>query len=117
MEKGWYEGTINGKTGVFPSNHVIRINDEKNKTNQPIKHKSVDGHNSSTKRDVSKKSLSIKARVLYDYKAAANDELTLKKNDFVTIIDKHVGEDGWWKVEFSINMRNFLVLSKTLKLN
>ncbi|CAF4954517.1 unnamed protein product, partial [Rotaria magnacalcarata] len=31
VEEGWYEGMINGKVGLFPSNYVTRINDETSK--------------------------------------------------------------------------------------
>ena len=38
-------------------------------------------------------------RVLYDYEAASEDELTLRKGDIVYIISKDVtlsGDEGWW---------------------
>ena len=41
----------------------------------------------------------IKARVLFDYKKAADDELTLNMNDIVTILDKNLEDEGWWKGE------------------
>lgn len=31
MEEGWYEGILNGKLGLFPSNYVTRITDETSK--------------------------------------------------------------------------------------
>ncbi|CAF3368612.1 unnamed protein product [Rotaria socialis] len=98
VEKGWYEGTLNGKSGLFPSNYVTRINEDKNSS---IKQKSIDGRTTPVKRDSPKKILSTKARVLYDYKAVSSDELTLKTNDIVIIRDKNVGEDGWWKGELN----------------
>lgn len=45
-----------------------------------------------------KKKVPIKARVLYDYRKAADDELSLTVNDIVTILDKHLDDEGWWKV-------------------
>jgi hypothetical protein len=47
----------------------------------------------------SKKSTPIKARVLFDYKKAADDELTLTVNDIVTVLDKNLEDEGWWKGE------------------
>ena len=33
VEEGWYEGMFNGKKGVFPSNYVVKIeNNENNKS-------------------------------------------------------------------------------------
>lgn len=46
-----------------------------------------------------KKATPIKARVLYDYKKAADDELTLTVGDIVTILDKNLEDEGWWKGE------------------
>lgn len=48
-----------------------------------------------------KKHTPIKARVLYDYKKAADDELTLTVNDIVTVLDKHLEDEGWWKGELN----------------
>jgi len=49
----------------------------------------------------SKKTTPIKARVLFDYKKAAEDELTLTVNDIVTILDKNLEDEGWWKGELN----------------
>ena len=49
----------------------------------------------------SKKSTPIKARVLFDYKKAADDELTLSVNDIITVLDKNLEDEGWWKGEFN----------------
>jgi hypothetical protein len=49
----------------------------------------------------SKKSTPVRARVLFDYKKSADDELTLNVNDIVTILDKHLEDEGWWKGEIN----------------
>jgi hypothetical protein len=49
----------------------------------------------------SKKSTPIRARVLFDYKRSADDELTLTVNDIVTVLDKHLEDEGWWKGELN----------------
>jgi hypothetical protein len=48
-----------------------------------------------------KKSTPIKARVLFDYKKSADDELTLTVNDIVTVLDKNLEDEGWWKGELN----------------
>jgi hypothetical protein len=48
-----------------------------------------------------KKPTPIKARVLFDYKKAADDELTLTVNDIVTVLDKNLEDEGWWKGELN----------------
>ncbi|CAF1421521.1 unnamed protein product [Rotaria sp. Silwood1] len=101
IEKGWYEGILNGKIGFFPSNYVIRINEDNSKTNQVIKQKSINGHHTPVQHEISKKTSLIKARVLHDYEAEAKDELTLKTNDIVTILDKNLDDEGWWKGELN----------------
>lgn len=101
VEEGWYEGILDGNCGLFPSNYVTRIHDDKNKTNQHVKQKPVSGLRALVKNEASKKSMPIKARVLYDYKATANDELTLAIDDIVTILDKNLDDEGWWKGELN----------------
>ena len=39
------------------------------------------------------------AKVLFDYEAEADDELTLKEGDYIRNIEKK--EDGWWEGELS----------------
>ncbi|CAF4755550.1 unnamed protein product [Rotaria socialis] len=126
VEEGWYEGTINGKMGLFPSNYVTRINDETNhKKDPPLKRKPVNGLGTLATKEThkpaspaaietppsqqktpttpplltTKKNTPMKARVLYDYKKAADDELTLTVNDIVTVLDKNLEDEGWWKGE------------------
>ncbi|CAF0824681.1 unnamed protein product [Rotaria sordida] len=127
VEEGWYEGILNGKVGLFPSNYVTRITDEtSNKKDPPIKRKPNNVLNALVNKEINKsispasietsslsqqktpatppllttkKTTPIKARVLYDYKKAADDELTLTVNDIVTILDKNLEDEGWWKGE------------------
>ena len=62
----------------------------------------------------SKKSTPTKARVLFDYKKSADDELTLNTNDIVTVLDKHLEDEGWWKGE--VNGRVGVFPGKTMNL-
>ena len=76
---------------------MTRIHDEQNvKTN---KSKQVNGLNELVRNEAAKKNSPIKARVLYDYKATADDELTLTADDIVTVLDKNLEDEGWWKVD------------------
>jgi len=47
---------------------------------------------------------------LYDYKATANDELTLAVDDIVTILDKNLEDEGWWKVDLNRKKENNVIL-------
>ena len=49
----------------------------------------------------SKKTTPIKARVLFDYKESADDELSLAVGDIVTVLQKRLEDDGWWKGELN----------------
>ena len=85
---------------------MTRIHEEKNKSSQSAKQKPVSGLRTLIKNEASKKTTpSIKARVLFDYKATAGDELSLTVGDTITILDKNVEDDGWWKVELSLTRR------------
>lgn len=48
-----------------------------------------------------KKNTPIKARVLFDYKKAADDELTLSSGEIVTVLEKNLEDEGWWKGELN----------------
>ena len=64
---GWWEGTLNGKSGVFPENFVDEI-----------------------------KIVPFRCQVTFDYLAAQPDELTLKVGDVIAGVDVSV-EGGWWE--------------------
>ena len=79
---------------------MTRIQEEKNKSSQPVKQKPVSGLRALIKNEATKKPIAIKARVVFDYTATAGDELTLTIGDIVTILDKNLEDEGWWKVDF-----------------
>jgi len=124
VEEGWYEGILGDKKGLFPSNYVTRISDEASTKKEPSnKRKPSNGLGALIQKSVSptsmetptsqsktpttppiltaKKNTPIKARVLFDYKKAADDELTLTANEIVTILDKNVEDEGWWRGELN----------------
>lgn len=124
VEEGWYEGMLGDKKGLFPSNYVTRITDEAStKKDPPNKRKPTNGVGTLIQKSVSptsmetpipqlktpatppisttKKNTPVKARVLFDYKKSADDELTLTVNDIVTVLDKNLEDEGWWKGELN----------------
>nr|XP_022293722.1 SH3 domain-containing kinase-binding protein 1-like isoform X11 [Crassostrea virginica] len=144
-EEGWWEGVLNGKTGVFPSNFVEVI--EEGEPNDAVdshppaeekpesKGKKVMGVGlgnifeggpiklrstaATAKRPVEKpdpKPIATeeppvlkrekpapveKAVVRYSYSADNEDELNLKENDIIVILDKDLEDAGWWKGEIN----------------
>lgn len=146
-EEGWWEGVLNGKTGVFPSNFVEIISTEDEEPNNDLsesqpaeekpetKGKKVMGIGlgnifeggpiklrstaASAKRPVEKqdpkpivteepvvlkreKPAAVeKAVVRYSYSADNEDELSLKENEIIVILDKELEDAGWWKGELN----------------
>lgn len=146
-EEGWWEGVLNGKTGVFPSNFVEIIGTEDEEPSNDLsesqpaeekpetKGKKVMGVGlgnifeggpiklrstaASAKRPVEKpdpkpvvteepavlkreKPATVeKAVVRYSYNADNEDELSLKENDIIVILDKELEDAGWWKGELN----------------
>lgn len=43
-----------------------------------------------------------------DYNQKKQDELTIKKGDFVYVLEKSF--NGWWKIRFKINKKDFLII-------
>ncbi|XP_015204293.2 SH3 domain-containing protein 21 [Lepisosteus oculatus] len=114
IEDGWWLGAKNGKAGAFPSNFVKEVSpkDAKlNETNSGAKIRpklSECNFNKEPKQE--KSSLRVKhktnnvkefCQVMFDYTANAEDELTLKKGEIVTIISKTTEDEGWWEGEIN----------------
>lgn len=101
VEDGWWRGKLRNKIGVFPSNFVCEIPplDEictnEGETSAP----SPDSTTNVEAPLLPPKPVKETCRVLFAYDAANDDELTLKKDDIITIITKEVEDKGWWKGE------------------
>ena len=80
QDGGWWEGELNGKTGMFPENFVEII-----KETSPMSPVPTPTHRSGTK----------KARVIFQYDPEQPDELALEVGDIIDILED--GDDGWWK--------------------
>lgn len=112
VEEGWYEGILNGQRGLFPSSFTTRIPDSKStiwvQSTLDRFHlfrridSAVNGSDAPNYRSVQPKRTMMKARVLYNYRRAADDELSLAVDDIVTILEKNAEDEGWWKVTFDI---------------
>ncbi|KAL5289623.1 hypothetical protein ACFFRR_009591 [Megaselia abdita] len=112
-EEGWWQGQLNGKKGVFPSNFVTLI-ETNQKTcslsdNIPENDKTINSSkttvNKSSETDHSKvPSLPPKRQkefceVEFAYHPQNEDELELKVGDIITIVSKEAQDIGWWKGE------------------
>jgi hypothetical protein len=91
---------------------VTRIHEDKNRQLKP-----VNGLTELTKNESSKRMTPIKARVLYDYKPTATDELPLAVDDIVTILDKNLDDEGWWKVELKVHKNMFFLICFSPRVN
>ena len=80
MSGGWWEGTLNGKHGLFPENFVKVKGDTKDDENG---------------QDVQLRKGKQRCRVLFSYRPTHDDELELKLNEQLDFIGEV--EDGWWK--------------------
>ncbi|CAF0913185.1 unnamed protein product [Brachionus calyciflorus] len=116
VEDGWYEGVLNGKRGVFPSNYVEKIEKlDKQDDEFETKKKKVFGIGFGnifsgkqielkTKEnfapvDIEPAIRKIKAKVLFDYEPSQPDELKLTRNEIIYILDRNLDDEGWWKGE------------------
>ncbi|XP_065650078.1 SH3 domain-containing kinase-binding protein 1 isoform X1 [Hydra vulgaris] len=82
QDGGWWEGEINGKRGVFPSNFVEVIKDT---TPSQSSLSATTKITSSTK----------KAIVGFRYEPEQDDELALEVGEIVEVLDD--SDEGWWK--------------------
>lgn len=88
----WYKiRNSSGKEGLIPRNFVKEIFPERNQSNE------LDGleePDAPTGR-LGGPTLNIKAIVRYPYDSTRKDELALKKDEVVVILEKE--SDGWWR--------------------
>jgi len=80
MEGGWWKGSLRGVTGMFPDNFVKVL--PGNMSGSPAR-----GGEAGT--------MKKRARVLFSYAAAHDDELSLEVDEEIDLLSEV--EDGWWK--------------------
>lgn len=112
MDGGWWEGSLNGKKGVFPDNFVkilSRDNSSKVKSIKPSGPQSSSTTQSVENLEdtsgvqlrrgqgsrVSANNKKKECRVLFSYQPKHEDELKLEMDDVVDFVAEV--EDGWWK--------------------
>ncbi|GJQ81652.1 hypothetical protein Trydic_g8530 [Trypoxylus dichotomus] len=117
-EEGWWKGVHNGKEGVFPSNFVEEIFPIKPKVKADSREDLTCIVNDTEPKlpNLPPKPEKILCIVKYPYKAQNEDELTLKENDVITLIDKEFPDPGWWEGELNgkigVFPDNFVIVMK-----
>lgn len=104
VEEGWWRGKLRNKIGVFPSNFVCEVSggEEPCISESEISAPLSSPDSAATLDDapvLPPKPVKETCRVLFAYDAANDDELTIKKDEIITIITKDVEDKGWWKGE------------------
>ena len=79
----WWEGSCEGRSGLFPSNYV-------DKTFVP----GTPGTDGAAEATQSNEGGEL-AKVLFDFTAEGESDLTLVQGEFIKVLD-HAGGDGWW---------------------
>lgn len=120
IEEGWWEGRLNNKIGVFPSNFVTELTEpevtsgKESHTTIPVLNQiSQDAHKmeieepktlievvpTSDAPALPPKPKPIKEMciALFPYEAKHEDELTLKENDMIILLSTDLPDKGWWK--------------------
>ncbi|ODN00326.1 SH3 domain-containing kinase-binding protein 1 [Orchesella cincta] len=86
---GWFEGTLRGKTGVFPDNFVKLVEkpipEPLEKSGKPSEVVVLRNNPNSARR----------VRVLFSYSPEQEDELALDVGDVLEFIEEV--EEGWWR--------------------
>jgi len=76
-DSGWWQGELNGRVGMFPSNFVEVVD-----PNAPVKEAAAE-----------QKELGGQCKVLYDYNADSDSELTIKEGEVLTVESE---DEGWF---------------------
>ncbi|XP_069079957.1 SH3 domain-containing protein 21 isoform X2 [Pleurodeles waltl] len=119
IEDGWWLGKKGEKIGAFPSNFVqeckvppavqVLESSKNNKPRQRLEEatfcpngqdKATTQENTSAKNN-SKGTRKEFCKVMFDYLASNNDELSLKTGDIILVLRKETEDDGWWEGEFN----------------
>jgi len=132
MDGGWWEGSLNGKRGVFPDNFVKILSRDNSSKVKSLK--SSSGPQSSTTPSVedledtsgvqlrrgqgsrvSANNKKKQCRVLFSYQPKHEDELKLELDDVLDFVAEV--EDGWWKGKLrgrvGVFPSNFVEMIKT----
>ncbi|XP_041069073.1 SH3 domain-containing protein 21 isoform X2 [Carcharodon carcharias] len=118
IEDGWWVGRKNGKTGSFPSNFVMEMDNTEGKFQGPITKSAFSfqnqGEPGSDLQDSTFRSTHPNkdlgdpgvgrqqagkeyCKAVFDYLASSEDELSLHIGDVILVLEKETGEYGWWE--------------------
>ncbi|XP_051999541.1 SH3 domain-containing kinase-binding protein 1-like isoform X2 [Xyrauchen texanus] len=109
IEDGWWMGKKNNNIGAFPSNFVkeIFVPSQDSKTveskTRPKLLEAVSNNEGKVLRASLRRKSNVKecCRAMFDYTAVTEDELSLKKGDVITIMNKATEDEGWWEGELN----------------
>ncbi|XP_051576835.1 SH3 domain-containing kinase-binding protein 1-like isoform X2 [Myxocyprinus asiaticus] len=109
IEDGWWMGKKNNHIGAFPSNFVkeIVVPSQDSKTaeskTRPKLSEAVSNNEEKVLRAILRRKSNVKecCRAMFDYTAVTEDELSLKKGDVITIMNKVTEDEGWWEGELN----------------
>ncbi|XP_069478726.1 SH3 domain-containing protein 21 isoform X1 [Ambystoma mexicanum] len=118
IEDGWWLGKKGGRVGAFPSNFVQECTSpptgmvlevaKNNKLRQRLNENTFlpNGQDKSTNKTPGQKNNNKAAtkehcKVMFDYLAANNDELSMKAGDVIQVLRKETEDDGWWEGELN----------------
>ena len=102
FENGWWVGKNDeGRRGVFPGSYVTEKFD-----NLKVEAEKVPKQRILSTTIQTKPTILFKAKVIYDYNASSDKELSIKKEDVVSVYKK-IQEDGWWLGELNGNIGHF----------
>ncbi|KAK2140009.1 hypothetical protein LSH36_1514g00002 [Paralvinella palmiformis] len=110
MDGGWWEGTLNGKRGVFPDNFVKEV--KKEKAPVTASKKPGGGHVSNLAKnlghggikmgpppaklkDVKPEEKKVLAKATFDYEPQQDDELRLTIGEVIEVTKQE--QEGWWE--------------------
>jgi len=85
-DSGWWQGELNGQVGMFPSNFVEQLNGQKNTGTTAA------GSTAAAAAEPPTKEAGGQCKVLYDYNADSDSELTVKQGDILTVESE---DEGW----------------------
>ncbi|XP_078093900.1 SH3 domain-containing protein 21 isoform X2 [Mustelus asterias] len=115
IKDGWWIGRKNGKTGSFPSNFVIEVDNSEGQSRCPVTESDSSVQNqdkpSSDLQDPTKSahpdthhgnlgeqhSGKEYYKAMFDYIASTEDELSLHMGDVILVLEKDTEEYGWWE--------------------